>query len=91
MPQHSRTYTWFSCSAKVNNLLQPTCQTSTAAGFEEPDAILESALADGWSHTANGKDVLCPLHSKESVEPPAPRPRKTRGVQIGDVTPETFG
>jgi hypothetical protein len=67
----------------VDNLLQPTCTTSSDAGFGEAEDIVQKALDQGWSHTANGKDLLCPLHSKESVEKPA-RVRKTAAAPQGE-------
>lgn len=89
MPVHTRTYHWATCSAKVDNLLQPVCTTSSDAGFGEAEDIVQKALDAGWSRTANGKDLLCPLHSKEAVETPARAPRKSKAPAA--ELPEQFG
>lgn len=78
MPQHSRTYTWYSCSAKIDNLQQPVCTMVSTAGFDDGESVLERAFSEGWTRTSNGKDFLCPLHSKESVDTPARAPRKPK-------------
>ena len=81
MPLHTHQYHFLTCSAKVDNLLQPICTTSSAAGFGNAEDVAQAALDAGWSRTANGKDFLCPLHSKESVEKPARAPRKPAPLQ----------
>lgn len=88
MPLHTRNYHWLTCSAKVDNLLQPVCSTSSDAGFGDAEDITQKALDAGWTRTGNGKDVLCPLHSKESVDPPAKAPRKPRATVADTPTPE---
>jgi hypothetical protein len=80
MPQHTAHYHWVSCSQKIQNLLQPICPAVSEAHFGDVEEALEKILASGWTRTANGKDFLCPQHSKESVDPPAKAPRKSRGV-----------
>lgn len=77
MPVHTRHYHWVTCSAKVDNLLQPVCTTSSDAAFGEAEDIVQKALDTGWTRTSNGKDVLCPLHSQTASEKPARAPRKT--------------
>lgn len=84
MPVHTRNYHWATCSAKVDNLLQPTCTTSSDAGFGEVEDIVQKALDAGWSRTANGKDYLCPLHSKDAVDKPARSARKPAAVPQGE-------
>jgi len=79
MPQHTAHYHWISCSTKIQNLIQPTCPAVSEAHFGDAEEALNKILASGWTRTANGRDFLCPQHSKESVEPPAKAPRKSRG------------
>lgn len=78
MPLHTTHYHWLSCSAKIQNLLQPTCPAVSDAFFgDTAEEAISKILATDWTRTANGKDYLCPRHSKESVDTPA-RSRKTR-------------
>lgn len=76
MPINTHQYHFLSCSAKMDNLLQPICTTTSAARFGDQEIAVQQALDSDWSRTANGKDFLCPLHSKESVDKPARAPRK---------------
>ena len=80
MPQHTAHYHWLSCSAKVNNLQQPVCPTVSDADFGDLDTVVQAALEQGWSRTANERDFLCPLHSKLAVDAPARAPRKPRAA-----------
>lgn len=66
MPTHTAQYHWISCSAKTNNLFQPTCAQTSDADFGELDAVIASALQNGWSRTPNGKEFLCPMHKDSS-------------------------
>ena len=81
MPLHTAYYHYIACSAKVENLLQPVCTTVSNAGFGDSEAVISSALSEGWSRTANGKEFLCPLHTKDAVDKPAKAPRKTAPLQ----------
>jgi hypothetical protein len=78
MPQHTAHYHWVSCSSKQDNLMQPTCPMTSNADFGEIGPVIQKALDAGWTRTANGKDFLCPLHSKESVDTPARASRKAK-------------
>jgi hypothetical protein len=78
MPTHTAQYHYISCSAKTGNLLVPVCQAQSDADFGELDPVIETALQNGWARTANGRDFLCPAHSKlavQDVDKPAPKPR----------------
>lgn len=79
MPLHTVHYHWVSCSAKIQNLIQPTCPAVSDAFFGDTEEAIGKIMATDWTRTASGKDYLCPRHSKESVDPPAKAPRKSRG------------
>lgn len=62
MPNESATYYWLSCSAKVDNLLEPRCQARSEGGFHDQDTVRKRAQVAGWTSPTKTTD-FCPAHS----------------------------
>lgn len=88
MPTESATYYWLSCSAKIDNLMQPRCTAVSEGVFDDADTMRKRALVAGWTSPTKTTD-LCPAHSSgirlPSEPRPARRPRADTPAQVEQV------
>lgn len=95
MPTESATYYWVSCSAKVDNVLEPRCLARSEGGFADLDTVRKRALVAGWTSPTKTADY-CPDHSRKSQIPTDTnpgaairRPRPAAPAQPAEPVPST--
>lgn len=64
------------CNAKVNNLVQPACQSQSDGVFSDIEQLLTEAKAAGWTESGRGGH-LCPIH-RAPVDEAGTQPRQKR-------------